>query len=90
MITEKSKRRLFRCRGVVMVVEGIKSVKGVDIGEIAVVVGVVKKLPLSKLALKNVVPPVIDGLRTDVIEEGEIFALYLQTKADEEKGRTER
>jgi hypothetical protein len=74
-VVKKFTAELLRKKNVVMVGLGTKRVGGIDTGQVALVVGVKQKLPLSKLAAEDVVPPQIKGLVTDVIEVGEIKLL---------------
>ncbi|MFA5401241.1 MAG: hypothetical protein WC359_12410 [Dehalococcoidia bacterium] len=61
--------------GVVSVGRGFKVVDGVRTDEVAIVVGVKKKLPAAQLAARDIIPQAIDGQATDVIEVGDIKAL---------------
>jgi hypothetical protein len=47
---------------------GYKKVRGVTTNIPAIIVYVSKKVPVSQLALKDIVPPTLDGYPTDVIE----------------------
>lgn len=62
-------------RNVVGVGVGYKRSDGVETGELSVVVSVVRKLPPDALALSDLVPETLDGVRTDVVETGSLFAL---------------
>jgi len=57
---------------IVYISEGKKIVDGKDTGRPAVVVGVVKKKPLSQLSKREIIPKKINGVETDVIEVGGI------------------
>lgn len=59
---------------VVGVAVGFKESKGEKSGEVAVVVLVEEKKPLAALSAQDVVPPEIDGMRTDVYEVGYLRA----------------
>lgn len=48
--------------------------------ELAVVVSVERKLPLNELADEERVPPVVNGVRTDVVETGRFVAFDAQTQ----------
>jgi len=72
-LTERQ-RALHRLPGVVAVWHGFKKTGGVRTMEKAVVVAVVKKRPLAELAAHEIVPEVVDDLRTDVVETGTIKA----------------
>jgi hypothetical protein len=54
---------------------GYKSVKGVRSDELCIVIFVRKKLPLSDLKARDVIPHEIEGMQTDVVEVGDIVAL---------------
>jgi hypothetical protein len=60
--------RLLASRGVHAVGIGAKWVAGQRTSEPAILVFVVKKKPLTELEASDVVPPVLDGVKTDVIE----------------------
>ena len=55
------------------------NVVGVGVGLEGITVMVTRKLPLAALALEDVIPPIILGQFTDVIETGEIVALKERT-----------
>ncbi len=65
-----------------------KRVGGKETDEPCVVVFVEKKVPNSQLRKKDQVPETVGGVKTDVIETGEIRALGLSTPED--VGRTAR
>jgi hypothetical protein len=58
---------------------GYKVTKGKKTSNLSIVCSVVKKLPLVQLPKKDMVPPAIDGIPTDVIETGYIYALQSHT-----------
>ena len=60
---------------VVLVGKGQKITGGVNTGREAIVIGVIKKLPLSALRRQDVVPSKVRGIETDVIEVGRIRLL---------------
>ena len=73
------KKELFKKKGVVLICpEGQKTVKGIDTGRKATVVGVIKKLPIDRLEKQDIVPEFVEGVETDIIETGEIVALEIQ------------
>lgn len=76
----KSRTKLMRLRNVVGVGIGHKVTHGIDTGELCLAVFVSVKMPPEKLKKKDIVPPEIDGVKTDVVETGEFYAL----------GRTDR
>jgi hypothetical protein len=53
--------------GVVHVTHGLKLVEGAPTNDFAVTVFVEEKLPVAELAPENVVPPVVEGVPTDVL-----------------------
>lgn len=53
---------------------GYKISNGQNTGELAVIVSVSRKIPLVQLSEAEAVPKTIDGIKTDVVETGEIFA----------------
>jgi hypothetical protein len=65
---------LIRKSNAVAVGVGFKISGGVQTNEPAVIVSVARKLPLAQLAEADVVPRALGGVRTDVIETGEIVA----------------
>jgi hypothetical protein len=60
--------RLFGIPGVHAVGVGHKIVNGQRTDDVAIMVFVVKKKPISELSPKEVIPPEIDGVKTDVYE----------------------
>lgn len=64
--------QLLAKRGVVSVITGRKFVHGKDTGTKAIVVGVIRKVPESQLRAVDIVPHIVDGQLTDVIQVGEI------------------
>jgi len=70
----KSETMLIGMDNVVAVGVGFKSVGGVQTNEPAVIVSVVKKLPSSQLVGLAMVPSLLGGVQTDVIETGKIVA----------------
>ena len=71
---------LMGLRNVVATGVGFKTVGGVQTDEPAVIVSVVKKLPLIQLPESSRVPKTISGVQTDVIETGRVFALQDPTQ----------
>lgn len=74
-LLKKHTAQLLKKEGVVIVGLGNKQTGGKDTGKLAIVVGVKKKLPLSALAAKDIIPKQIKGLDSDVVETGEIKLL---------------
>jgi hypothetical protein len=61
-------------RNVVACGVGYKITEGESTDEPAIVISVTQKVPAAQLAAKDLVPKVIDGVKTDVIETGVIRA----------------
>ncbi len=78
-IAKERQKELFKLPNVVMVGVGPKIKDGKDTGELAIVVGVTKKIPTTELWSKAIVPATIKGQKTDVQEVGIIRALQEQT-----------
>ena len=74
-IKEKYTSELLRKPNVVGIAIGYKKKRGQKTEMPSLVVMVRKKVPLSQLEARDVVPPEIDGVITDVREVGEIKAL---------------
>ena len=74
---DKQALELLKKKNVVSVGKGRKKAGGVDTGRPCIVVGVTKKLPLSSLDVKDVIPRTLDNpsVETDVIEVGTIQLL---------------
>jgi hypothetical protein len=72
--------RLMVMRNVVAIGVGYKTIDNVRTDEPAVVVSVVKKLPLVQLPETSRVPKVLGGMQTDVVETGRIYALQDPTQ----------
>jgi hypothetical protein len=83
-LAQRTKREhettLMRLNNVVAVGVGYKTVGDVRTDELSVVVSVVKKLPLIQLPERARVPRTFDGIPTDVVETGQIFALQDPTE----------
>ncbi len=68
-VKQAAQARLLAIPGVHAVGIGAKVVQGQRTGERCIAVFVVKKKPLDKLSPEEVVPPEIDGFKTDIIEQ---------------------
>lgn len=79
--------RLLRCTNVVGVGIGYKWVKGQPTPVRCVQVFVRKKLPVDALKPRDVVPPVLDGVPTDVTEVGDVRLLGHLAAGDAGSGR---
>ncbi|MHB9148442.1 MAG: chymotrypsin family serine protease [Candidatus Amoebophilus sp.] len=69
---EKSNKQLFLISGVVGFGHGFKEVNGERTNEEALLILVQKKLPPDKIPQDQLIPKLIDGRKTDVIEVGHI------------------
>lgn len=67
-------KKLFLMKGVITCGVGFKHVSDQFTQELAVCVGVEKKLKLSEVADHDLVPSAVDGITTDVLEVGKIVA----------------
>jgi hypothetical protein len=74
-VKRRHEQELLRKANVVAVGVGFKTVGGVQTREVGVVVSVKKKLPLSELKPRDVIPAQIEDVPVDVVETGEIRAL---------------
>ncbi|MFC0678068.1 hypothetical protein ACFFGH_09455 [Lysobacter korlensis] len=85
-LSESAATRLQQYPGVQAIGLGMKETGGQLTGELAVLVLVDRKRPLSELAVDEVIPAEVDGLPTDVVEFGAAYAL---AAADTKKYRIE-
>ena len=74
-IREKYEEILMRKKGVVGCVVGYKHIAGEKTDQICVICYVLKKIPANQLDEADLVPAIIEGIPTDVIESGEMRAL---------------
>jgi hypothetical protein len=74
-VRDKYQAELLRKANVVGVAVGYREKDGQMTDQVALTVMVKKKVPLSQLDAKDVVPPEIEGVIIDVKEVGEIRAL---------------
>jgi len=88
-VLEKYKKSILSKANVVGVGIGRKAVGGKETEELALVVFVEKKLPEVQLAAKDIIPKLLDNVKTDVIETGVIRALGNKIKKNPQ-GRTDR
>lgn len=70
---------LLKKANVVGVAVGFKEEKGATDGELSVVVLVEQKKPLAALSAQDVIPPEVDGMKTDVYEVGFLRAQQFQS-----------
>lgn len=74
---EKMLRKLKNVRSVGI---GEKETAGKKTGEDAIIIGVVKKLPLKELEQRDIVPETLNGIKTDVVELKDIRFLQDRTQ----------
>ena len=75
LIRDKHEARLMRKKGVVGCAVGYKHIAGKKTNQICIVCYVIEKIPEDQLDEGDLVPPVIDGIPTDVVESGELRVL---------------
>jgi hypothetical protein len=74
-IREKYEKTLMRKKGVVGCSVGYKYTGGEKTEQICIICYVVRKIPSDQLSEADLIPPVIEGIPTDVIESGGLRAL---------------
>lgn len=79
-VKRQQEASLLRLNNVVAVGIGLKTVGDVQTNQPAIVVSVVKKLPVVQLSGSALIPQNLGGVPTDVVETGKIFALQDPTK----------
>jgi hypothetical protein len=79
-IKSQHEANLISRSNVVAVGVGFKIAGGVQTNEPAVVVSVIKKLPVVQLSESSLIPRTLGGVKTDVVETGKIFALQNPTE----------
>ncbi|MFX0184524.1 MAG: hypothetical protein ACFE95_15695 [Candidatus Hodarchaeota archaeon] len=72
-------------KNVVSVGIGRRKVQGRETEELAIIVGVTQKLPPTLIKKSDLIPQVLDGVKIDVIEVGEVRALENFVLKNEEK-----
>ena len=79
VVDERTIFELMRKRNVVGVSKRRKPkiVNGKETEELSIRVYVSEKLPIESLHPKDVIPPEINGIKTDVVKKGELKALYV-------------
>lgn len=82
-VKKQHQKSLLSKRNVISCGLGNKVVDGQDTGEPCIIVGVQQKVSEGELRKKDLIPKEIDGIRTDVVELGDIKALQGST----ERGR---
>lgn len=79
-IKEENRELLLSKAGVVGCGIGHKWTGGKDTGRDAIVIFVKEKLPAAALSDQDLIPPKIDGIKTDVIEVGELKPLNTRAR----------
>ena len=74
-VREKHEMMLMRKKGVVGCAVGYKHIAGKKTDQLCIICYVIKKIPEDQLSEADLIPPVIEGIPTDVIESGEMRAL---------------
>ena len=74
-IREKYEKTLMRKKGVVGCAVGYKQIAGKKTDQICIVCYVIEKIPEDQLDEADLVPTMIEGILTDVIESGEMRVL---------------
>lgn len=72
---EKHEKSLMKKKGVVGCSIGFKNIEGKKTDQICIICYVVKKIPKHRLEKADLVPPMINGIPTDVVETGEMRVL---------------
>lgn len=75
---DKNKKKLLKKSGAVAVGRSYKTVRGIQTDQQCITISVEKKVPLSEIKKKDIVPRAIDAIPTDVVETGVIKALHTQ------------
>jgi len=79
--------KLLAKANVVGVAVGFKNSKGSTSGEVSVIVLVEQKKPLAALSAEDVIPPDLEGMKTDVYEVGYLRAQQAASPLQDPKGR---
>lgn len=79
MIKQKHERELLAKKNVVGVGIGFKETAGLRTNRTSIIVMVERKLPTESLETKDLIPPEIEGIPTDVQAVGTIEALPRQS-----------
>jgi hypothetical protein len=74
-IREKYEKTLMRRKGVVGCAVGYKQIAGKKTDQICIICYVIKKIPEDQLDEADLIPPMFEGIPTDVIESGEMRVL---------------
>ncbi|MFX0209282.1 MAG: hypothetical protein ACFFDT_25085 [Candidatus Hodarchaeota archaeon] len=74
-VKEKYLEELMSLKNVISVGIGRKRVQGRETEELAIIVSVTQKLPLALIKKSDLIPRVLNGVKVDVIEVGNIHTL---------------
>jgi hypothetical protein len=74
-VREKYEKALMRKKGVVGCAVGHKIIDGKKTDQICIICYVIKKIPADQLIGSDLIPSMIEGIPTDVIETGEMRVL---------------
>jgi hypothetical protein len=74
-IRKKYEKTLMRKKGVVGCSVGYKHRGGEKTDRICIVCYVTRKIPVDRLSDEDLIPPMIEGIPTDVVETGGVKAL---------------
>ena len=78
-VLQRNRHKLLKKANVVAVGIGLKVVDGEKTPQMSIVCSVRKKVPLTKLKKKDLIPQEIENVATDVVETGTIRALLKRT-----------
>lgn len=73
-LRQKTQKDILKKANVIGVGVGMKETEGKKTGEVALKVLVRSKAPISSLSAKDLIPKEMDGIRTDVLAVGDIYA----------------
>lgn len=74
-IREKYEKALLRKKGVVGCSVGYKHTGGEKTSQVCIICYVTRKIPADQLSEADLIPPLIEGIPTDVVETGGVRAL---------------
>ena len=74
-VKEKYEKKLIKKYGVTGCAVGYKYIDGKKTNQLCIICYVNKKITIEKLTKKDMIPKLIEGIPTDVVESGEFRAL---------------
>jgi hypothetical protein len=74
-IREKYEKTLMRKKGVVGCAVGYKHINGKKTDQPCIICYVIKKIQEDQLSEEELIPPMIEGIPTDIVESGGMSAL---------------